>query len=175
MKEEFHKIYDEHKIMVYNLALQYSLRVEDAEEITQDVFVKVYEKYQSFRKESELKTWIYRITINQSLDFLKAKKSLKRWNPFGILDLDHPDTNIQVPEFHHPGLELEQKEALKSLLSSIYQLPENQKTVIILLRIEGRTTKEVASIMNLGEKAIESLYQRAKKNLEIILNKNKGI
>lgn len=160
---------------MYNLALNYVYSIEDAEEITQDVFVKVHEKLHSFRNESEIKTWIYRITINQSLDFLKAKKSQKRWNPFGVLHLDHPDMNIQVPEFQHPGIEIEQKEALKSLLSAIYQLPENQKTVIILLRIEGRSTKEVASIMNLGDKAIESLYQRAKKNLVIILSKNKGI
>jgi RNA polymerase sigma factor (sigma-70 family) len=173
--KSFEEIYLAHCKLVYNVALQYVLRIEDAEEITQDVFVKVYEKYHSFRNESELRTWIYRITINQSLDFLKAKKSLKRWNPFGILDLDHPDTNIQFPEFNHPGIELEQKEALKSILTAIYQLPENQKTAIILLRIEGRSTKEVANIMDLGDKAVESLYQRAKKNLEIILTKNKGI
>lgn len=174
MNEDFISIYHEFKSLVFNLALQYVLRVEDAEEITQDVFVKVHEKYSEFRKEAELKTWIYRITINQSLDFLKAKKSQKRWNPFGILDLDNVELGIEVPEMNHPGIELEQKEAIEQILSAIYRLPENQKTIIILYRIEQKTTKEVTEIMNLSDKAIESLYQRAKKNLEIILNKNKG-
>lgn len=174
MNEDFISIYHEFKSLVFNLALQYVLRVEDAEEITQDVFVKVHEKYSEFRKEAELKTWIYRITINQSLDFLKAKKSQKRWNPFGILDLDNVELGIEVPEMNHPGIELEQKEAIEQILRAIYRLPENQKTIIILYRIEQKTTKEVTEIMNLSDKAIESLYQRAKKNLEIILNKNKG-
>ena len=174
MNENFTTIYHQYKKLVFNLALQYVLRIEDAEEITQDVFVKVHEKYSEFRKEAELKTWIYRITINQSLDFLKAKKSQKRWNPFGILELDNVELGIEVPEMNHPGIELEQKEAIEQILSAIYRLPENQKTVIILYRIEQKTTKEVTEIMNLSDKAIESLYQRAKKNLEIILNKNKG-
>lgn len=174
MNEDFISIYHEFKSLVFNLALQYVLRVEDAEEITQDVFVKVHEKYSEFRKEAELKTWIYRITINQSLDFLKAKKSQKRWNTFGFLELDSDELSIELPEMNHPGIELEQKEALEQILSAIYRLPENQKTIIILSRIEQKTTKEVTEIMNLSDKAIESLYQRAKKNLEIILNKNKG-
>ena len=175
MNEDFITIYHQFKKLVYNLALQYVLRIEDAEEITQDVFVKVHEKYPEFRKEAELKTWIYRITINQSLDFLKAKKSQKRWNPFGILELDNDDLGLEIPDINHPGIELEQKETMEFILKSIYKLPENQKTVIILYRIEHKTTKEVAEIMNLSDKAIESLYQRAKKNLEIILNKNRGI
>lgn len=174
MNENFLSIYHQFNKLVYNLALQYVLKVEDAEEITQDVFVKVHEKYADFRKEAELKTWIYRITINQSLDFLKAKKSQKRWNPFGFLEIDHEDFGIDLPEIYHPGIELEQKEALEMILNSIYQLPENQKSVIILYRIEQKTTKEVSEIMKLSDKAIESLYQRAKKNLELILNKNKG-
>ena len=68
-----------------------------------------------------------------------------------------------------------QDKIMEFILKSIYKLPENQKTVIILNRIEHKTTKEVAEIMKLSDKAIESLYQKAKKNLEIILNKNRGI
>ena len=59
--------------MVYNLALQYTQNKADAEEITQDVFVKVHQKIHTFGERSELKTWIYRIAINQSLDFLRSK------------------------------------------------------------------------------------------------------
>lgn len=63
--------------MVYNVALNYVQNIEDAEEITQDVFLKVHESLASFKKNSTIKTWIYRITINQSLDFLKKKKAKK--------------------------------------------------------------------------------------------------
>ena len=82
-------IYFEYSSMVYNLSLQYVQNTEDAEEITQDVFVKVYQKLPSFQEKSSLRTWVYRIAINQSLDFIKAKQSLKRrfWlNIFSLND-----------------------------------------------------------------------------------------
>jgi RNA polymerase sigma factor (sigma-70 family) len=63
---------------VYNVALQYVQNKEDAEEITQDVFIKVYDKHLEFKGDSALKTWIYRITINTSLDYIKAKTRKKK-------------------------------------------------------------------------------------------------
>ena len=74
----FEEIYFEHYKMVFNLALQYVQNIQDAEEITQDVFVKVFDNLNSFKNQSSLKTWIYRISINQALDFIKAKNSQKR-------------------------------------------------------------------------------------------------
>jgi RNA polymerase sigma factor (sigma-70 family) len=158
--------------MVYNLALQYVQNSEDAEEITQDVFVSVYKKLTTFDAKATVKTWIYRITINKSLDFIKAKKAIKRQFFFDSKKLD-TNENIQLPNFNHPGVILENKEALKRLFWAINQLSENQKTVIILLKIEAKTQKETAEIMNLSEKAIESLFQRAKKKLCDILDSSK--
>ena len=73
----FDEIYDNNKDQVYNLALQYVQNQHDAQEITQDVFVAVYKSMSSFRKDSLMSTWIYRITINKSLDYLKARKRKK--------------------------------------------------------------------------------------------------
>jgi RNA polymerase sigma factor (sigma-70 family) len=67
-----------HKDLVYNLALSYVQNSEDAEEITQDVFIAVYQSISSFKAQANIKTWIYRIAINKSLDFIKAKKRQKR-------------------------------------------------------------------------------------------------
>lgn len=64
---------------------------------------------------------------------------------------------------------MEHKEAYQKIFESINQLPDNQKTVIILLKIEGHTQTEAAEIMEIGVKALESLFQRAKSNLEKIL------
>jgi RNA polymerase sigma factor (sigma-70 family) len=61
----FKEIFDKYNKLVYNLALQYVQQKEDAEEITQDVFVKIHEKLSTFQQQSDIKTWIYRITINQ--------------------------------------------------------------------------------------------------------------
>jgi RNA polymerase sigma factor (sigma-70 family) len=156
--------------MVYNLALQYVQNKENAEEITQDVFVKIHEKLNKFLQQADIRTWIYRITINQSLDFIKAQKSQKRWSFFSALSLNDETKRIDVPHFNHPGVELEQKEALAAIFQCINQLSDNQKTVLILLKIEQNTQAETAKIMDISTKAVESLFQRAKKNLETLLN-----
>ncbi len=169
----FRDIYQLHKEDVFNLALQYTGNVEDAEEISQDVFVKVHEKLLYFREESSLKTWIYRITVNQSLDFLKAKQRQKRSFFQHVLRLDDGNSK-EIPVFNHPGVELEQKEALAHIFKCMNRLPENQKTALILLKIEGLPQKEVAEILKITPKAVESLFQRAKTNLEKILTENEG-
>ncbi len=75
----FEELYNEHKSMVYNLALHYTQQTEDAQEITQDVFVAAYQSLAAFKEESSITTWLYRITINKSLDCIKAKKRKKRF------------------------------------------------------------------------------------------------
>lgn len=67
------KIYAEYGNLVFNVALQYVQNIEDAEEITQDVFVSVHQNIGEYRQDANIKTWIYRITINKSLDHIKAK------------------------------------------------------------------------------------------------------
>jgi RNA polymerase sigma-70 factor (ECF subfamily) len=157
--------------MVYNLALQYTQNIEDTEEVAQDVFVSIYNSIDKFQANSKLSTWIYRITINKSLDFIKAKKTKKRFA--FITNLFFEDSNEvkhDKANFNHPGVELENKEAVEKIFHEINQLPTNQKTVIILSRIEQKSQAEVAEIMNLSIKAAESLYQRAKQNLSKKLN-----
>jgi len=170
------QIYTEHKDLVYNLALSYVQNIEDAEEITQDVFVKVYENLSSFNGKSKISTWLYRITINKSLDFLKAKKAQKRFAYITSIFKDNT-TSLKYDEghFNHPGVLLEDKENLQRIFSAINRLNEKQKTVLILNKIEGRSQKEVAEIMELNIKAVESLIFRAKNNLHKLLNDKEGI
>jgi len=162
-------IYNQYKNLVFNLALQYCQNRQDAEEITQDVFVKVFDKLNRFRNDSVLKTWIYRITINQSLDFIKSKKRQKRSFIYSLFDNQSELNKNQIIDFNHPGVIVENNEELEILMRKIYALPENQKTVIILLKIEGLSQKQVAEIMKLKEGAVESLFQRAKSSLKKIL------
>ena len=162
--------------MVYNLSLHYVQNVEDAQEITQDVFVIIYQSLDAFEEKSSLKTWIYRITINKSLDFIKARQRKKRFAFITSLffddsnDLKHNPTD----EHNHPGVQLEDKEALAILFNHINQLPDNQKTALILHKIEQKTQVEVAEIMNLSPGAVESLIHRAKTNLSKKITKNEG-
>ena len=162
MKNEtqFNVIYNEYAKLVYNLSLHYLHNTEDAQEATQDVFVKIYNKIEGFNNKSSLKTWIYRITINHSLDVIKSKSRKLR-----ILFSREYEDNDKI-DFDHPGIKVESKEAVEKIMKEINSLPENQKTALILKGIEGLSQKEIASILKIKEKALESLLLRARANLK---------
>ncbi|MAX68113.1 MAG: RNA polymerase subunit sigma-70 [Flavobacteriales bacterium] len=162
--------YDKHKTLVYNLALNYCGNKEYAEEITQDVFLAVFKKMSIFRHESKIETWIYRIAINKSLDYLKAKKRFKRNFINDGISIDQV-SQTKFSDFNHPGVLLESKEKIQEIYSCINRLPEDYRAVIILLKIENRTYKEVSEIMKISIKAVESLFNRAKKKLDALIKK----
>lgn len=171
----FEEIYQAHKNLVFNLALQYVQSIEDAQEITQDVFVAIHQSLDTFNNRANISTWVYRITINKSLDFIKAKKRKKRWG--FLVALFDEESNEMLPDlavFDHPGVQLEQKEAIATIFKHINQLPSNQKTALILSKIEQKSQIEIAEIMGMSLKAVESLIQRAKKNLSKKLDQNEG-
>ncbi|MBC7643344.1 MAG: RNA polymerase sigma factor [Flavobacterium sp.] len=152
-------------MLVYNLALDYLQSIEDAEEVTQDVFIQLHNSIDKFNEKSTLKTWIYRITINKCLDFIKHKQCQKRFFMFG--KKSNNEFEIQnISNFDHPGILLENKENAAILFSIINQLPENQKTAFILSKLDGLSNIEIEMIMNITISSVESLIFRAKTALK---------
>ncbi len=154
--------------MVFNLALNYLQNVEDAEEVTQDVFFSIYKNIGSFKHNSKLSTWIYRITINKCLDCIKAKNRAKRFGKMlAILPFSNQADQKVFVEHYHPGLALENKEAVYKLFKYINSLPTKQKTALLLHKVEALSQQEIASIMNISTKAVGALIVRAKENIKI--------
>ena len=165
------ELYTTYKDMVFNLSLSYIQNIEEAEEITQDVFVAVYQSMDTFQEKSSITTWIYRITINKSLDYIKAKNRKKRLGVFASLFYENTnEVKHELPSFNHPGVLLEQKESVEIIFNHINQLPDNQKTALILYKLEHQSLESIAAIMNISSKAAESLIQRAKANLAKKIN-----
>ena len=102
------EIYEQYSSLVYNVALQYTQNRHDAEEITQDVFLRIHNKLSTFEEKSQLKTWIYKIAVNKSLDFLRAKKSQKRWTFSSKNRVADKELSVQDSQMNHPGIQLEQ-------------------------------------------------------------------
>jgi RNA polymerase sigma factor (sigma-70 family) len=166
------QLYGQYADRVYNTLISYTKNAEDAEELLQDVFVTIFNTASSFQFNSSVGTWIYRITVNKALDFLRKKNSQKRSGIFTSLYVkDSAEIKFESVDFEHPGVKLENKEDAKLLFRIIDTLTENQKTAFILTQIEGLPQKEVAEIMNQSRKAVESLLQRAKSNLKHELEK----
>lgn len=163
MKEIFHRFNKK----VYNTVLSLVMNNEEAEELTQDVFVEVFKSIDSFSGKSTLSTWIYRIAVNKALDSLKARKAKKRMSFIvSIFKKDSIEPRIHAIEFRHPGVLLEEQEMYQTIFSEIDKLPIQQRTALVLSKIEGLSQIEISAIMNLSISAIESLVFRAKQNLK---------
>jgi RNA polymerase sigma-70 factor (ECF subfamily) len=161
----FEKLYHEYKTLVFNVALNYLQNIEDAEEITQDVFVKVYNSLEKFNQNSSYKTWIYRITINQCLDYIKHKNSQKRFFIFGKKSQNDTEY-LNATTFEHPGVLMENEEEATILFEVINTLSENQKTAFLLSKLDGLSNPEIAEIMKVSISSVESLIFRAKVSLQ---------
>ena len=163
----FPDIVEQCKGMVFNTALGIVQNTEDAEEVTQDVFIQVYDSFGSFRQEAKLSTWIYQVTIRKALDFEKKRRRQKRG---GLLKRVFDTSGFDEPaSFDHPGVRLDQKENARLLFAAINKLPENQRLAFLLNKLEGLDTIKVAEIMKLSTAAVDSLHSRAKANLKKLL------
>jgi RNA polymerase sigma-70 factor (ECF subfamily) len=163
----FQDCFDAHKDRVFNTALSMLQNWEEAEEVTQDVFLAVYDALADFRGQAALSTWLYRITVNKTLDRLKARKAQKRAG-FTISlwrQKDGQESTLELPDFQHPGVILEQQESSKTLFKAIAQLPSNQQSAFVLAKIEQLSYAEIAAILDLTIPAVESLLVRAKQKL----------
>ncbi|HEX8516104.1 MAG TPA: RNA polymerase sigma factor [Bacteroidia bacterium] len=162
----FNEIYEQYKDKVFNITMGYVQNPEDAEDITQDVFVEVHRSLCKFEGRSSLSTWIYRIAINRSLDLIKSRKRKKRFAFItSIFEEAVPGKN-ELSDFHHPGIALENKENAALLFKEIQSLPENQKTAFLLSKVEGLKNSEISEIMQLSVSSVESLLFRSKQNLQ---------
>lgn len=170
----FRYMVDTYRDRVYNTALGIVQNAEDAEDVAQEVFIQVFRSIGSFKGESKLSTWLYRIATTRSLDLLRSRKSKKR---FGLLQRLFGDGNepvMEIPDFNHPGVALDRKENAARLFRAISQLPENQKIAFTLHKLEDLSYQEVSEVMQTSLPAVESLMHRARQNLKKILEKDMG-
>lgn len=170
----FRYLVENYKDRVYNTAIAVVQNAEDAEDVAQEVFIQVYRSINTFKGESKLSTWLYRIATTRSLDLLRSRKSKKR---FGFLQRLFDDGNeplFEIPDFNHPGVALDRKENAAKLFKAIDRLPENQKIAFTLHKIEDLSYQEVSEVMETSLSAVESLMHRAKQNLRKILEKDAG-
>src|SRR5262245_46051674 len=119
----FRTFIKEHQDRVYNLVLNKVQQAEDAEEITQDVFIDVFSKPEALLGESAVSTWLYRIAINKCIDHLR-KKTKKR--SISIVSLFTKNETAEPKEYDHPGIAAENKEKAATLFNALKRLPEKQ-------------------------------------------------
>ena len=156
--------------LVYNTCYSFLNHREDAEDVAQDVFIYAFKSINSFRGEASLSTWLYKLSMNKSLDFIRAKKRQKRGS--GLLSsMDNEEmSRLNVSDTNQPHAQLEEEEKRQILHAAIDRLPDRQKKAIILSRFEGLSQEQVAEVMETSVSSVESLLVRGKKKLKDLLS-----
>ena len=152
---------------VYNTCIGMLQNMEDSEDVTQEIFITIHLNIGLFKEESSLSTWIYRISVNKCLEFIRKKQRKKRLGVFkSIFTSDGEKTLENHTDFVHPGIQLEQQELAKILFKAIDLLPEQQRTAYVLHKLDQVSYNEIAGIMKVSLSSVESLLFRAKQNLK---------
>ena len=164
-QQDFKLLIKKYEANVFRTAIGFLHNKQDAEDITQDVFIKVYQSLSSFNGKAAFSTWLYRITVNSSLNFLRKKKRRGFWVALSEL--------IQIPSKDKPGeIALTEKTEKAIIPQAIDDLPDKQRKAFVLSRYEELPHIQIAEIMKITEGAVEQLLHRAKINLKKILEKN---
>jgi len=168
---EFDDIYTTYAARVLNLAYRLTGNEETARDLTQEIFIKVYEHLDSFEHRSHVFTWLYRIAVNHVTNHLK-KESRRRW--LYLLDRKVPEVFREGgsdPAFDVPSPDptaenrLEQEERAKIVWEAVRSLPVEYRVPLVLYHYDGMSYKEISDAIGLSLSAVETRIHRAKKKL----------
>ena len=164
----YNQLIDDYQHKVFKTCLSFVPNKQDAEDIAQEVFLEVFKSIDKFKGNSTLSTWIYRICTNKCLEFIRKKNTKKRFAFMQtILGEEIPiDKTSYFTEFNHPGIILENKEKAATIYKAINTLPESQKIVFTLAKIDGKSYQEIVEITGKSLPSVESIILRAKKSLK---------
>ena len=164
--DAFRQIVDQHQRRVINICYRIVQDRTEAEDLAQETFVEVHRSVDSFRGQSSLSTWIHRIAVTKSLDFVRKQNREKRGGKLKVLlGLDKKAADIPASASTEPDQVLEQRERERVLQQALNSLPTNQRVAFVLSKYDDLTYQEIADLLKTSLSSVESLIHRARKNL----------
>lgn len=172
----FDKLVHKYKNIVFNLCFKILYNYEDAEDCSQEVFIKVYNAIKTFKFNSSFKTWLYTIALNTCRNRLKSLEYRFRKNKISLNTNINPAGNpieIHIPDnSYSPNDSLNNKEMENSILKTINSLPDKYKILVILKDVEEKSYDEIVTMTGLKIGTVKSILFRAREKLRVKL---KGI
>jgi RNA polymerase sigma-70 factor (ECF subfamily) len=166
-EDAFKELVDKNQEMIINVCNSFLHNRDDAMDVAQEVFIKAYNSFDKFKGKSKISSWLYRIAVNKSLNFIRDRK---RQNIFNSLDFLFEKTNEISENLEDQSGNsqdsIENEETKEILKQTISELPKKQKTALVLSKYEELSYKEIAEIMNISLSETGVLINRAKKKLQ---------
>lgn len=159
--EAYSILVDRYKNMIYDLCYKYTYDYTEAQDLSQEIFLKVYKKLDSFKYSSSFSTWLYRVGVNTCIDWTRKNKKNS-----SIVSIDEDEYIDRLPsQGPNPEEAVVSGERLELLRNAIQSLPEKYKTVVILYNYKNLSCSEISDILGIPVKTIETRLYRAKKAL----------
>ena len=153
---------EKYQDMVFRTCYGFVKNTDDCDDVCQNVFIQAYKNIAKFKGDSAISTWLYKIAVNQSINFLRQNKWQKLVQKVdNLFQFSNAHSNNQNPERL-----MEQSQEENILNNAIASLPENQRTAFILHKYDDLPQQQIAEIMEISVSAVESLVFRAKNNLQ---------
>ena len=165
--DTFDELMRRYKHKIYAYLLRSVKNYEDAEELTIEVFFKVYRALDKWQPQARFSTWLYKIASNLAIDFHRAKS---RRPAYSLDDEEFPiDSPIAGDLASNPEWRLEENDRNRLILEAVDQLSPNQKKVFMLNRYEGLQIKEITEVLGMAEGTVKIHLHRAMKKLKVLL------
>lgn len=170
-RDRYRELVERHQSMIFRTCMGFLHHKEEAEDLTQDVFIQAYQSLERFRGNAAFSTWLYRIAVNACLNKLRKSRGNPILRKIESAFNREKDTvyHFPVPPADDPEHLLITAEHREWVSNALDSLPEKQRTAIVLSHYDELPQKEIAAIMQITEGAVEALIQRAKANLRIRL------
>ncbi|WP_372776575.1 RNA polymerase sigma factor [Mangrovibacterium sp.] len=166
-EKAFRLLVEEHQLMVFRTCLGFVQNRDDAEDLAQEIFVEVYHALQQFRGDSKLSTWIYRIAVNRSLNFIRNNKRRRFFQSIGLRFQGDTNRDVEDESWRsRPDQEVENDQKRARLKQAINSLPERQRVAFTLSKLDDLSYQDIAEVMGLSISSVESLIHRAKLGLQ---------
>ena len=150
---------------VYNLALRTLGNREDAEDVTQEAFLKAYRSLNTFRGDSKFSVWLYRIVSNLCLDLLRSRQR-KPTQSLTVEDDDGETDELEISDDHFsPEKLLDRKLTRESVQRGLASLPDDARQILLLRELQGMSYEEIAQTLDLETGTVKSRIFRARKRL----------
>lgn len=168
--DAYRELVERHERRLQRLCQGFLGDPEGARDAVQEVFLKAFRKAASYRPKGKVYTWLYRIAVNHCLNQLRRRKIVRFLSLGSLGEGDAPEDEARAfdPQDPHPGPgeRLAARDRWRRTREALDALPESQRTVVLLAKVEGLSQKEVAGVLEITEGAVESRLFRAMRKLE---------